>query len=332
MLRIEGYDKVPVTPLPRERYLPQAVLTPSQRRRTQVRQTLAWRGLEEVITFSFMDGRQAELFGGVPDSLRLVNPISGELDVMRPSVLGNLAAALQRNADRGYPDLGLFELGPIYRDDTPMGEPWLASGLRHGLMVERRWQGDGRPVEAFDAKADVLAVLEMLGAPTGNLRTSLDAPAWYHPGQSGQLRLGPKVLARFGTLHPKVAASYGLRGGAAGFEIFLDHIPPSKAKGKAPPEISAFQPLERDLAFIVDRGLPAESLLRAARGAGRGLLSGVRLFDLYDGKGMAENEKSLAITVTLQPKTGTLTDGEIEAVVAKVVAAVGKSTGGRLRR
>ncbi|MBC6416925.1 MAG: phenylalanine--tRNA ligase subunit beta, partial [Rhodospirillales bacterium] len=332
VLRIEGYDKVPLTPLPRESYLPQAVLTASQRRRTQVRQTLAWRGLEEVITFSFMDGRQAELFGGVPESLRLINPISSELDVMRPSVLGNLAAALQRNADRGYPDLGLFELGPIYRDDTPVGEPWLASGLRHGLMVERRWQGDSRPVDAFDAKADVLAVLEMLGAPTENLRTSLDAPAWYHPGQSGQLRLGPKVLARFGTLHPKVAASYDLKGAAAGFEIFLDHIPLPKSKAKAPPEISAFQPLERDLAFIVDRDLPAESLLRAARGSERGLLSEVRLFDLYDGKGMAENEKSLAITVTLQPKTGTLTDGEIEAVVAKVIAAVGKSTGGRLRR
>ncbi len=333
VLRIEGYDAVPVTPLPREGHLPAAVLTPEQRRRTQVRQTLAWRGLDEVITFSFMDGRQAALFGEVKESLRLVNPISSELDVMRPSVLGNLAAALQRNADRGSPDLGFFEVGPIYRDDTPDGEPWLASGLRHGLAVERQWQGGSRPVDAFDAKADVMAVLEVLGAPVENLQTSTDAPVWYHPGQSGQLRLGPKVLAAFGSLHPKVAAAYGLKGKTAAFEIFLDVVPFPKAKGKAkaPPEISAFQPVERDLAFILDREVPAETLVRAARGADRALISSVRLFDLYEGKGLPEGKKSLAIGVTLQPKSATLTDAEIDAVIAKVVAAVGKATGGSLR-
>jgi len=333
VLRIEGYEAVPVTPLPRQSDLPAAVLTADQRRRTQVRQTLAWRGLDEVITFSFMDGRQAELFGGVPDSLRLVNPISSELDVMRPSVVGNLAAAVTRNADRGYPDLGLFELGPIYRDDTPTGEPWLASGLRHGLAVERRWQGDSRPVDAFDAKADVLAVLEILGAPLDNLQTSTDAPAWYHPGQSGQLRLGPKILAAFGSLHPKVLQAYGLRGPAAAFEIFLDAVPLPKAKGKAkpPPEIWPYQPVVRDLAFLVDREVTAETLLRAARGADRALVARVRLFDLYEGKGLPDGKKSLALEVTLQPKRATLTDAEIDAVVAKVVAAVEKASGGGLR-
>ncbi len=333
VLRIEGYEAIPVTPLPRRGDLPAAVLTPEQRRRTQVRQTLAWRGLDEVITFSFMDGSQAALFGEVKESLRLVNPISSELDVMRPSVLGNLAAALKRNADRGSPDLGFFEVGPVYLDDTPEGEPWLASGLRHGLAVERQWQGGSRPVDAFDAKADVLAVLEVLGAPVENLQTSTDAPVWYHPGQSGQLRLGPKVLAAFGSLHPKVAAAYGLKGKVAGFEVFLDRIPFPKAKGKAkaPPKISAFQPVERDLAFVVDRAVPAEALLRAARGAERALVASVRLFDLYEGSGLPEGKKSLAIGVTLQPTSATLTDGEIEAVMAKVVAAVAKATGGTLR-
>ena len=333
VLRIEGYEAVPVTPLPRQSDLPAAVLTDQQRRRTQVRQTLAWRGLDEVITFSFMDGRQAALFGGVPESLRLVNPISSELDVMRPSVLGNLAAAVARNADRGYPDLGLFEVGPIYRDDTPAGEPWLASGLRHGLAVGRQWAGGSRPVDAFDAKADALAVLEVLGAPLDNLQTSADAPAWYHPGQSGQLRLGPKVLAAFGSLHPKVLAAYGLKGPAAGFELFLDQVPLPKAKGKAKPapEIWPYQPVERDLAFLVDAAVPAESLLRAARGADRKLVSRVALFDLYEGKGLPEGKKSLALAVTLQPKQATLTDAEIDAVVARVVAAVEKASGGSLR-
>ncbi len=333
VLRIEGYDLVPVTPLPRTSDLPSAVLTPQQRRRTQVRQTLAWRGLEEVITFSFMDARQAALFGGVDESLRLVNPISSELDVMRPSVLGNLAAAIQRNADRGYADIGLFEVGPVYRDDTPTGEPWLASGLRHGMAVERHWAGGSRPLDAFDAKADAVAVLEILGAPVDNLQTSTDAPSWYHPGQSGQLRLGPKVLAAFGALHPKVAAAYDLKAALVGFELFLDAVPLPKAKGKAkaPPEISPYQPVERDLAFVLDREVTAESLLRAARGADRNLVSRVRLFDLYEGKGVPEGKKSLAIELTLQPKQATLTDAEIEATVAKVVAAVTKATGGSLR-
>ncbi len=333
VLRIEGYDEVPVTPLPRQGDLPAAVLTPPQRRRTQVRQTLAWRGLEEVITFSFMDGRQAALFGAVDESLRLVNPISSQLDVMRPSVLGNLAAALQRNADRGSTDLGFFEVGPIYRDDTPEGEPWLASGLRHGLAVGRQWQGGSRPLDAFDAKADVMAVLEVLGAPVENLQTSTDAPSWYHPGQSGQLRLGPKVLAAFGSLHPKVAAAYGLKGKTAGFEIFLDLVPfpKARAKAKAPPEISAFQTVERDLAFVLDRKVTAEALLRAARGADRGPVSSVRLFDLYAGAGLPDGKKSMAIAVTLQPKTATLTDGEIETVMSRIVGAVTKATGGVLR-
>ncbi|MEO1193587.1 MAG: phenylalanine--tRNA ligase subunit beta [Pseudomonadota bacterium] len=333
VLRISGYDAIPVTPLPRQSVLPRAVLTAPQRRRTQVRQTLAWRGLEEVITFSFMDSRQAELFGGVPESLRLVNPISSELDVMRPSVLGNLAAALQRNADRGYGDLGLFEVGPIYRDDTPSGEPWLATGLRHGLAVGREWSGGSRPLDAFDAKGDVMAVLDVLGAPVDNLQTSLDAPAWYHPGQSGQLRLGPKVLAAFGSLHPRVAAAYDLKGPLVGFELFLDAVPLPKAKGKAKPapQIWPFQPLRRDLAFLVEQSVPAEQLVRAARGADRALIDQVALFDLYEGKGLPEGQKSIAIEVTLQPKQATLTDAEIEASIAKVVAAVVKATGGTLR-
>ncbi len=333
VLRIEGYDSIPVTPLPRHGDLPVAVLTPEQRRRTQVRQTLAWRGLDEVITFSFMDGRQAALFGEIDETLRLVNPISSELDVMRPSVLGNLAAALQRNADRGSPDLGLFEVGPVYQDDTPDGEPWLASGLRHGLAVGRQWQDGSRPVDAFDAKADVLAVLEVLGAPVENLQVSREAPRWYHPGQSGQLRLGPKVLGVFGSLHPKVARAYGLKGKTAGFEVFLDRIPFPKAKGKtkAPPEISAFQAVERDLAFVLDREVPAETLVRAARSAERNLVSSVRLFDLYEGSGLPEGKKSLAIAVTLQPRTATLKDAEIEAAMAKIVAAVNKACGATLR-
>jgi phenylalanyl-tRNA synthetase beta chain len=335
VLRIKGYEAIQPVSLPRGQALPEAVLTDAQRRRTQIRQTLAWRGLEEVVTFSFMDGRVAAHFGGVPDSLTLDNPISAELDVMRPTILGNLAQAAARNAGRGLPDAALFELGSIYRDDTPDGEVLTATGLRTGAGGPRHWAGGARAVDAFDAKGDVLAVLSLLGAPVENLQVSSDAPAWYHPGRSGALRLGPTVIAWFGELHPRVAQALDLKGPVAAFELFVEAIPRPKAakagKLKAPPKLPPFQPLVRDFAFLVDAAVPAEKLVRAAKGADKALVSEVAVFDLYQGKGVPEGQKSLALAVTLQPTTATLTDKEIEAVAAKIVAAVTKATGATLR-
>ncbi len=335
VLRIKGYAAIPAVSLPRGHALPEAVLTETQRRRTQIRQTLAWRGLEEVVTFSFMDGRVAANFGGVPDKLTLDNPISAELDVMRPTILGNLAEAAARNADRGFPDAALFELGSIYRDDTPDGEILTATGLRAGAGSPRHWAGGARPVDAFDAKGDVLAALQMLGAPVDNLVVSTDAPAWYHPGRSGALRLGPTVVAWFGELHPRVARALDLKGPIAAFELFVEAIPKPKAskqgKLKPPPKLPPFQPLVRDFAFLVEAAVPAEKLLRAAKGADRALIVGVEVFDLYQGQGVPAGQKSLALAVTLQPAAATLTDKEIEAVAAKIVAAVTKATGATLR-
>ena len=333
VLRIKGYEHIAPATLPRDHYLPEAVLTDAQRRRTQTRQVLAARGLEEVVTFSFMDGRLAKHFGAVGDSLTLDNPISAELDVMRPSILPNLATAAARNADRGFPDAGLFELGAVYRDDSPTGEALTATGLRTGQAVPRHWLAGGRPTDAFDAKADVLAVLEVLGAPVDNLQVTTDAPAWYHPGRSGTLRLGPKIVAWFGELHPNAAAAAGLKGAVAAFELFLAEVPQpkQKAKLKAPPALPPFQPLVRDFAFLVDAGVPAEKLIRAAKGADRALVTGVEVFDLYQGEGVGEGKKSIAIAVTLQPTQATLTDKEIEAASRKIVAAVTKATGATLR-
>ncbi len=335
VLRIRGYETIPAVSLPRGHALPEAVLTETQRRRTQIRQTLAWRGLEEVVSFAFMDSRVAALFGGVPDKLTLDNPISAELDVMRPSILGNLAQAAARNADRGFPDAALFELGSIYRDDTPAGEVLTATGLRAGAGSPRAWTGGARAVDAFDAKGDVLAALQMLGAPVENLVVSTDAPAWYHPGRSGALRLGPTVVAWFGELHPRVARALDLKGPVAAFELIVEAIPRPKAgkqgKLKAPPKLPPFQPLVRDFAFLVEAAVPAEKLVRAAKGADKALVTGVEVFDLYQGQGVPAGQKSLALAVTLQPTAATLTDKEIEAVAAKIVAAVAKATGAVLR-
>jgi phenylalanyl-tRNA synthetase beta chain len=334
VLRIYGYDKILAVPLPRETVMPQPALTPAQRRAQFVRRTLAARGLVEAVTFSFMPRKLAELFGAVPDSLRLANPISADLDQMRPSILPNLLQAAQRNADRGFADAALFEVGQQYRDDTPDGEDLIAAGLRFNRTGPKRWDDGGRPVDALLAKADALATLSAAGLSPDAVQVTADPPDWYHPGRAGALRLGGNVLGYFGELHPGVLKEMDVTGPAVGFEVFLDHVPLPRAKGRARPllKLSPFQPVERDFAFVVDAAIPAEAVLRAARGVDKKLVSEVRLFDVYAGAGVGEGKKSLAITVVLQPEEATLTDDALETFSQKLVAAVEKATGGALRR
>jgi phenylalanyl-tRNA synthetase beta chain len=332
VLRIHGYERIPAVPLVRDTVLPRPALTPLQRRRGFVRRSLASRGLIEAVTFSFMPKRLAELFGAAPENLAVVNPISADLDQMRPSILPNLLLAAQRNADRGFRDGALFELGPQYRDDTPDGQDLVAAGIRIGRTGAKRWDDPGRPVDAFLAKADALAALAAAGAAAESLQVSTEVPEWYHPGRAGTVRHGPKLLGYFGEIHPGVLREMDVDGPAAGFEIFVDQVPlPKSRRGRAPLKLSPFQPVERDFAFTVDAGLPAETLLRAARGVDRKLVAEVRLFDVYEGAGLGEGKKSLAITVVLQPEEATLTEAALEAFSQKLVAAVEKATGGTLR-
>ena len=334
VLRIRGYGQIPAIPMERETALPRVALSPAQRKVGFVRRALAARGLNEAVTYSFMPQVQAELFNGGSAALRVDNPISADLDAMRPSILPNLIVAAQRNADRGFPDLGLFEVGPQYANDTPEGQSLMATGLRAGRTGPKLWDDPGRATDVFMAKADALAALAAAGAPIENLQASADPPAWYHPGRAGCLRLGPKVIAYFGEIHPAILSKLDAKGPMAGFEIFLDEVPLPRAKaGRARPllKLSAFQPVERDFAFVVDQDLSAAKLLNAARQADKKLVTGVRLFDVYQGKGLPEGKKSLAINVTLQPESATLTEAEIEGFSKRLVAAVEKATGGTLR-
>jgi phenylalanyl-tRNA synthetase beta chain len=337
ILRVKGYDEVPPVPLPRETVISRAAIEPRRRRLELVRRTLAARGLTEAVTFSFLSAAQAERFGGGQPALRLVNPISADLDQMRPSVLPNLLDAARRNADRGIADVALYEVGPIYRDDTPEGQANVAGGLRAGGLGPRDWRVKAREPDLFAAKEDALAALAAAGAPVDNLQVSGEPPAWFHPGRGGMLRLGPTVLAHFGELHPEILEAFDVKGPVAAFEAFVDAVAlPRAAKGSTTHtrpllRLSVFQPVERDFAFIVDRDVPAETLLRAARGVDRKLVTDIRLFDVYEGKGLPEGRKSLAIAVTLQPQDATLTDAEIEAFSTRLVAAVEKATGGTLR-
>lgn len=335
VLRLHGYDEIPAVSLPRDSSLPQPALTPSQKREAAARTALAWGGLEEAVTFSFIAEAQARQFGWDDEELRLDNPISADLDVMRPSVLPTLLEAVARSGDRGWGDIGLFEVGPQYSGVAPEDQTTIAAALRAGEAVSRHWLQGARPLDAFDAKADALRVLEAVGAPVDNLQVSSDAPGWYHPGRSGGLRLGPKVLAWFGELHPRVLRAFDARGPVVACEVFLEAVPlPKQKEGKArpPADLPAFQPVERDFAFVMDEEVPAEKAVRAARGADRQLVQAVEVFDVYRGAGLPEGSKSLALAVVLQPRVKTLTEAELEAVSARIVQQVVKATGGKLRR
>jgi phenylalanyl-tRNA synthetase beta chain len=334
VLRVHGYDAIPAESLPRDGAVPAPALTPAQRRAGTVRRSLAARGLIEAVSFSFLAQKEAVLFGGNDPNLKLMNPISADLDMMRPSLLPNLLAAARRNADRGLPDVALFELGPRYRDDTPAGQDLIAGGIRAGAIRRKTWDEPARPASVFDAKADALAALAAAGVGADAVQLEVAAPAWYHPGRAGSLRQGPKVLANFGEIHPAVLRAMAIEGPVAGFEVMLDAVPEPRAKGAARPllKLSPFQPVSRDFAFVVDATVPAETLLRAARGVDRKLVAEVRLFDLYQGQGLPDGKKSFAVSVTLQPLEATLTDAEIEGFSTKLVAAVEKATGGTLRK
>ncbi len=334
ILRVHGYDFIPATPMDRAGTVTKPAVDARQRRTVTARRALAARGLSEAVTWSFLSTEVAGLFGAAHDGLVLVNPISSDLTVMRPSVLPNLIQAAGRNADRGFADVGLFEVGPAYRTPEPDGQDQIAGGVRAGNAVPRHWAEKERAVDAYDAKADALAVLDAAGAPAGNLQITTDAPGWYHPGRSGTLRLGPTVLGWFGEVHPSILDALKVKGPVVAFEVFLDKVPaPKKKGGTAKPllTLSAFQPVERDFAFVVDRAVEADRIVRAVKGADKALIAGVGVFDIYEGAGVGEGRKSVGINVTLQPATATLTEQDIEAIGQKIVAAVVKATGGSLR-
>jgi phenylalanyl-tRNA synthetase beta chain len=339
VVRILGVDRIPPTPFDRGEAPRKPVLTTLQLRTRKAKRALAARGLVEAVTWSFVSRPQAELFGGGQPELALANPIAADLSDMRPSLIPSLATAAQKNADRGYPDVALFEVGQIFKGDQPEQQFTAATGVRRGLAkstgIGRHWSSPAASVDAFDAKADALAVLAAAGVPALSVQVVPGGPAWFHPGRSGTLQMGPQtILGHFGELHPRALEALDADGPVVAFEVILERIPEPKAKAtRAKPvlELSPFQPVERDFAFIVDQAVKAGDIVRAAQGADRKLISAVNVFDVYEGKGIDPGKKSIAIAVTIQPREKTMTDEEIEALGKKIVAEVTKKTGGTLR-
>jgi phenylalanyl-tRNA synthetase beta chain len=331
VLRIVGFDSIPALPLPRTSIMAPTAVPPLTRKLTAARRAAAARGLLEAVTLSFIHDKDAALFAPTDPALILVNPIASDMNLMRPSPLPGLLRAAQRNADRGYGDVAIFELGPAF---TAHGESDVLVAVRTGEAAPRQPQGGQRNVDVFDAKADALALLEVMGVPTAGLQVSTDAPGYYHPGRSGCLRLGPTVLAQFGEIHPATCKALDLKPVAVACEIFPANLPAARSKGTAKPLLTLppFQPLQRDFAFVVGNEVTADKLVKAIKGAEKDLITGIAVFDEYKGKGLAEGKKSLALGVTLQPREKTLTEAEIEAISQKIIAAVAKAVGGELRK
>jgi phenylalanyl-tRNA synthetase beta chain len=338
LVRIVGVDRVPSTRFAREQAR-KPVLTAIQNRTRKAKRALAARGLLEAVTWSFVSKREAELFGGGGPELALANPIAAELSDMRPSLIPGLIMAAQRNADRAFPDTAVFEVGQIFKGDKPADQLTAASGLRRGLARPsgsgRHWSDKSGPVDVFDVKADAFAVLAASGTPMQALQVVPGGPAWFHPGRSGTIQIGPQnVLGHFGELHPRAVAGLKAEGPLVAFEVILEKIPEPKARPtRARPllDVSPFQPVERDFAFVVDSSVKAADIVRTAQNADKKLISNVVVFDVYEGKGIDPGKKSIAIAVTIQPREKTMTDAEIEALAGKIVAEVTKRTGGVLR-
>jgi phenylalanyl-tRNA synthetase beta chain len=339
IVRILGLERVPPTPFERGENGLRPVLTVLQRRTRAAKRALAASGLVEAVTWSFISKKQAELFGGGGPELALANPIAADLSDMRPSLVPGLALALQRNADRGYPDIALFEVGQIFTGDRPQDQLVAATAMRRGAAkasgAGRHWSGPAGAADVFDAKADALTTLAACGIAIDKLQIVAGGPSYLHSGRSGTIQLGPKiVLAVFGELHPATLEALGVEGPLAVSEVILDRIPAAKtkaSKAKAALVLSPFQPVLRDFAFLVDRGVAAAEIIHAAKGADKNLVAAVDVFDLYEGKEIEAGKKSIAIAVTLQPREKTLTDAEIDTVAGKIVEEVKKRTGAVLR-
>ena len=332
--RIAGYGALPSTPLPEMPYRPRGVLTVRQGRVQTARRALAAMGYREAATWSFTARATATLFGGGQDELVLANPIAAELDCMRPSILPNLIDAAGRNAARGFPDVALFEIGPVFSGDQP-GDQRIAVAAVLAPHAPRHWER--RPGEdLYAVKGQLMALLDELGAPTASLQIAQgQAAAWWHPGQSARLQLGPKsLIAEFGAVHPAVLKDMDVDGPVYAFEAWLDAMPEPKRKAtktRPPFEASNLMPLSRDFAFVVEQGVVAGDLVKAVQGADKALIAEVRVFDVYAGAGVPEGRKSVAVEVVIQPREKTLTDAEIEALSGRIVAAAQKACGATLR-
>lgn len=326
IVRMIGLDNIPAESIQKP-YFPAQTLSPAQRRNITVKHELASRGMLETVTWSFTDSKLAKDFRKGHSPVLLCNPITAELNEMRPSVLINLLLGLKNNIARGYSNVCLFETGPEFYGCKPTEQKQIAAGIRCGMTSKKHWTQTERPYDVFDAKADALAAIAAANGPFESAKISTDAPSYYHPGRSGTFRLGANVIAYFGEIHPSILKTFGIKQRVVAFEVILDNIPlprNSQSKAKKKLELSQFQPLDKDMAFIVDKNVRADEIIAAAKNADKHYITDVRIFDVYEGENLLDGKKSIALTLTFQPVETTFSDQDIETLMTKVEVEVKK--------
>ena len=333
IIRVAGYDKLPMVPLPRLSVVAQPAYSQEQLRPIHLRRMLVAAGLNEAVTFSFMAQSDAALFGGGDDALTLVNPISSELDCMRPSILPNLLNALSRNMNRGIKNVRLFEIGPVFHGTDEASQTLSCAGVLNGDYQIGDWQDKARCVDVFDAKKIMEKIGETLGVSSQSIQLNTPGPAWFHPGQSANMMLGKTAIGSFGMIHPEILAAFDIKVPVAAFDCNINAIPLPRRKNVARPllKLSAFQPVERDFAFVLDEEVSAAKLLRAVRAAAKDKISDIGIFDVYEGAEIGDGKKSIAVKIQLTPDEATFTEAELQQISADIVASVEKQCAGKLR-
>jgi phenylalanyl-tRNA synthetase beta chain len=330
VIRVNGYQHLIEEPLPGALDLPTTSLTRPQKNLMTLRRLLASRGLNEVVSWSFMSSKKAELFGPLHEEMTLQNPINRELDYMRPSIIGNMLGIIQKNHARSLRNLSCFEIGPIF---APAGQELVITGIREGKTAGRSIYPEQRNFDVYDIKADFIAVLNEIGLNFERFESSANVPSWYHPKRASAVQLGKNIVGYFGELHPSIIQQFGVKSNVVAFEILIGNLPQQKSKStsKGVYEVSDYPKVERDYAFVLDQGVTAAALLKAVKDCEKNLITKVELFDVYESDSLGDNKKSLALTVTFQAKDRTLTDGEIEVISHKIIANVKEKLGGELR-
>ncbi len=324
ILRVEGYDNIPSLPY-QGRPEPKP-LSRLQQRRLVARDTLASRGLYETVTYSFMSEKDGGRFGGIPTELQLLNPISQDLNGMRPNILGHLLDSVRNNQARGHEQVFLFEIGPQFSMKTEARQTMMITGIRAGHFGNS-YIAKPRPVDIFDVKADIARLFNIIGMSYSLDRT---APEWYHPGRSAAMKLGKQVLGYFGEIHPRLVKAYDIKGPVVAFELFIDDIPLPRRKGTQKPkyEPCLYQVVERDFSFVVDNSVASDEIILAALDKNSDYGRWANVFDVFE---LEDNKKAVGIRFRLQARDHTLTEQEIQGFSDKAITQVKEKTGGVLR-
>lgn len=330
IVRIYGYDKIPEDPLPTTNV--SRVIPRDQRRISDVKRLLASNGYTEIVSWSFMDSEKAKLFSELKEELTLLNPISSDLDYMRPSMLPNLLSITNNNINRSFRDLSLFEVGPIF-ENTDSKVITSASGIRTGMNVVKNTHSEHRKFDIFDIKADIANVLQSIGLDINNCQIKNNAPDYYHPTRSASICLGKNILGYFGQVHPSILKKFEISADVMAFEINISNLPFGKEKygKKANWSVSDYQMITRDYAFIVDTDQPVGELLNFIKNTDKKLVKSVNLFDIYQGEKITEGKKSVALSVSIQDDNKTMNETDIENINKIIIDGMHQKFGAVLR-